>query len=106
MIKNNLKLITIITLIFFSSFGAKAEKLTSLEQIMKEDDPKHLSYVMMRCASLQLVLSFLPSDNIFSSEVERFLTHSTMSVEIFNTISSSHAANTGISLKEAKKTYR
>ena len=59
MIKNNLKLITIITLIFFSSFGVKAEKLTSLEQIMKEDDPKHLSYVMMRCASLQLVLSFL-----------------------------------------------
>ena len=52
---------------------------------------------------ISLVLSFLPSDNIFSSEVERFLTHSTMSVEIFNTISSSHAANTGISLKEAKK---
>ena len=30
-----------ITLIFFSSIGVKAEKLTSLEQIMKEDDPKN-----------------------------------------------------------------
>ena len=39
----------------------------------------------------------------FSSEEDRFLANSTMSAELFNTVTEAHASNSGISLKEAKK---
>ena len=85
------------------SLSVKSQSLVPLEKIVAEDDPKNLSYVLLRCASLELAMSFFPRDNVFSSEEDRFLANSTMSAELFNTVTEAHASNTGISLKEAKK---
>lgn len=92
----------IFTFIFFS-FSANSENLVPLEQILAEDNPKNLPYVLLRCSGLHLSLSYLPRDNLFSSEEERFLSHSTMSVTLFDTVAESHAYNTNITLKESRK---
>ena len=71
------------------SFSVKSQSLVPLEKIVAEDDPKNLSYVLLRCASLELAMSFFPRDNVFSSEEDRFLANSTMSAELFNTVTES-----------------
>ena len=99
---NSLLILILLSFCLFS-FSVKSQSLVPLEKIVAEDDPKNLSYVLLRCASLELAMSFFPRDNVFSSEEDRFLANSTMSAELFNTVTEAHASNTGVSLKETKK---
>ncbi len=97
-----MKKIVLIFLILFST-SLKSETLVPLEDILEEDNPKNLSYVLLRCASLHLALSYLPRDSVLEKPEDVFLGNSTISVELFNTVTEAHASNTGMDIRDAKK---